>query len=76
MKKISLIKSKNGIWKAFNNVLTGNKYIVTLIDPHISNELEILLNGNWDGLIWIAKHTPKLRIWQRKLFLHLVMMGR
>lgn len=67
MKSIALIKSKNGIWNAFNNVLIRKNYSPTLLDPFSNNDLEFLLNNNWDALVWVAKHNVKIKNLAKKI---------
>lgn len=67
MKKIALIKSKNDIWKAFNNILLKKNYSPTLIDPFINKELEFLLNNKWDAVIWVAKQNLKIKKLAKKI---------
>jgi len=67
MKKIALIKSKNGIWKSFENILLQKNYNVKVLDPFLANDLEIILNNKWDALIWSAKHNPKIKKLAKKI---------
>lgn len=67
MKKIALVKSKNGIWEAFYNVLNRKDYNITLIDPFFNDDLENLLNNKWDALVWFAKHNPKIKNLAKKI---------
>lgn len=61
MKQIALIICRNGVWKAFDSELKKRNVQVTLLDPFKSKDLNLLLNGSWDGVIWTAKHTPKIK---------------
>lgn len=67
MKNIALIKSKNGIWSAFNNVLIRKNYSPNLLDPFSNKDLEFLLNNNWDALVWVAKHNAKIKNLAKKI---------
>ena len=61
MKKIALVKCRNSVWKAFNNELRKRNIEPTLLDVFKSNDLNLLLTNDWDGVIWTAKHTPKIK---------------
>ena len=61
MNKIALIKCRNGIWRAFRDVLEARKISYTLLDLFKDSDMDKLLSEKWLGIIWTAKHTPNIK---------------
>ena len=61
MKKIALVKCGNRMWEAFRIELNKRNIEPTILDIFKSRDLETLINNNWDGIIWTAKHSAKVK---------------
>ena len=61
MKKLALIKDCTGFWELYEPILEKHSINVVPLDIFKDKDNERLLNEEWDGFIWRAKHDPKIR---------------
>ena len=61
MKRVALVKDRNGFWELYKPLLEKYNYEVSLFDLRMNDDQNLLLKENWDIFIWRAKHTPKER---------------
>ncbi|MCD4819153.1 MAG: hypothetical protein K8S23_10725 [Candidatus Cloacimonetes bacterium] len=67
MKRIALVKDKNIFWTVYKKIIESFGFSCDLIDIWQENEADKLFSNKYDGLIWRAKHTPKIRDLARKI---------
>ncbi|MBN2183994.1 MAG: hypothetical protein JW746_01570 [Candidatus Krumholzibacteriota bacterium] len=67
MRRIALVKDENGYHENYRPILEEYGYSVEVIDLWRSEGMQHLLGGRWDGFIWWAKHTPRIRNLAKKL---------
>ncbi len=68
MKKFALVKDVTDFWKVYEPML--KKYSIDVITLDIFNyeNQQRLLNENWDGFFWRAKHDPRYRDLAKRFF--------
>ncbi len=59
--RIALVKDITKLWTVYKPELEKYGAEVVLLDIFKEKDLERLLTGDWDGLIWRAKHDPYIR---------------
>ena len=66
-KKIALIKDITKFWTVYRTELEKHGLEVVLLDVFKQKDQERLLEEEWDGFIWRAKHDPYIRNLAKKL---------
>ncbi|MBN2070996.1 MAG: hypothetical protein JW814_06015 [Candidatus Krumholzibacteriota bacterium] len=67
MKRIALVRDENGYHEKYKPILEEYGYLVEVVDIWRADGMDYLLGEKWDGFIWWAKHTPRIRNLARKL---------
>ncbi len=67
MRRIALAKDENGYHEHYLPILKEYGYAVEVVDLWQNDGMEYLLGETWDGFIWWAKHTPRIRNLAKKL---------
>jgi glutathione synthase/RimK-type ligase-like ATP-grasp enzyme len=65
--KIALVKDINRFWTIYGPELEKRGAKVVYLDVFKSAELSRLLEEDWDGFIWRAKHDPFIRTLAKRL---------
>lgn len=67
MKRLALIKDITKFWTVYKPELEKYGIDVVLLDVFKNKDLNRLLDEEWDGFIWRAKHDPKFRDLAKRL---------
>lgn len=61
MKKLALIKDVTNFWEIYEPMFKNKSLDVVTLDIFCYEDQQRLLNEEWDGFFWRAKHDPKFR---------------
>lgn len=61
MKRLALIKDVTNFWKIYEPMFKEHSVDVVTLDIFSYEDQQRLLNEEWDGVFWRAKHDPKYR---------------
>lgn len=67
MKKLALIKDVSEFWKIYEPMFREYSIDVVTLDIFNYADQQRLLNEDWDGVFWRAKHDPKYRDLAKKI---------
>ncbi len=68
MKKLALVKDVNNFWKVYEPMFKKYSIDVVTLDLFNREDQQRLLNEEWDGFFWRAKHDPKFRDLAKRFF--------
>jgi len=61
VKRLALIKDNTSFWKIYEPMFKEHSADVVTLDIFSYEDQQRLLNEEWDGVFWRAKHDPKYR---------------
>ncbi len=68
MKRLALIKDVTDFWKIYEPMFKEYSIDVVTLDIFNYEDQQKILNEEWDGFFWRAKHDPKFRDLAKRFF--------